>query len=303
MSYTQLSRILLSVLLIGASNVAAQECPEESPLQHYTGAGSVVCPCFVAGEQAGAVFEAPEEHYPIQILRVGLGWGSQFGGAPQQIEESINIYGAGLPNPGSPLYSLPGPLLTDGAINEFNLESLLGEVIVDSGAFAVTLKFLYENAGDPFAPSMVHDGNGCQIGKNVVYAIPGGWADACLLGVTGDWVIYVIYRQVDCTTGISEEHIVLNGAPAFLWAAQPNPFSASTMIDFYVAKESRARLSVYDVRGSEVAILRDCTYMPGKHSIMWDGRNMHSQRLSSGVYFFELQVENFRTVQKVIISR
>ncbi|UCH82578.1 MAG: hypothetical protein JSW50_08810, partial [Candidatus Latescibacterota bacterium] len=62
------------------------------------------------------------------------------------------------------------------------------------GPFTVTLEFLNQNANDPFAPSMVHDGNGCQGGTNVVFAIPGGWADACLLGVTGDWVISVYYE-------------------------------------------------------------------------------------------------------------
>lgn len=303
MTYTHSYRIILILMLVVGSNIAAQECPEEPPLQHYTGTGSIVCPCFVAGEEAGAVFDAPVEHYPIQILRVGIGWASQFGGGTQQIEEAIKIYGGALPNPGSPLYQLLGPVLTDGAINEFNLESQLGVVTIDSGPFTVTLKFLNNNAGDPYTPSMIHDGNGCQAGKNVVYAIPGGWVDACALGVTGDWVVYVIYSQVDCLSGIDEEQFVLNGTPAYLWTAQPNPFSSSTRIDFYLSKENTAHLNVYDVRGCKVATLADRNYMPGKHSIIWDGRDVNSQPLTSGVYFFELRVENFRTVQKVIISR
>lgn len=303
MSYLQLYRIVLIVMLVCSANIAAQECPEEPPLQHYTGTGAIVCPCFVAGEEAGAVFDAPAEHYPIQILRVGIGWASQFGGSTQQIEEAIKIYGAGLPDPGTPLYQLLGPVLTDGAINEFNLESQLGEVVIDSGPFTVTLKFLNSNAGDPYTPSMIHDGNGCQVGKNVVYAIPGGWYDAYFLGITGDWVVYVIYRQVECLTGIDEDQFVLNGTPAYLWTAQPNPFSSSTNIDFYLSEENTAQLNVYDVTGSKVATLINRSYVPGRHSIIWDGRDANSQRLSSGVYFFELRVENFRTVQKVIISR
>jgi hypothetical protein len=187
----------VSCLLAFSADTHAQ-CPEQPPLQNWTGAGQVVCPCFVSGERAGAVLNLPPEDFPIEILRVGIGWSSQFGGGPDVIEQAIRIYGAGLPDPGTPIFSLDGPQLTDGVINEFDLEPLPGEIIVPSGPFTVALEFLNSNAGDPFSPTVVHDGNGCQAGKNVVYAIPGGWQDACVLGVTGDWVIHVVYRQVTC---------------------------------------------------------------------------------------------------------
>ncbi|MBN2382793.1 hypothetical protein JXQ70_07915 [bacterium] len=185
--------LLFLFFLIGSSTGVSGQCEEEYTLQNYTGVGQVVCPCFVAGEEAGVVLEAPAAHYPIEILRIGIGWGSQMGGAPDSLEQSIHIYGAGLPDPGSPIFSLDGPVLTDGAINEFDLEPLPGEVIIDSGPFSVTLEFYNDNVGDPYAPSTVHDGNGCQSGKNLVYAIPGGWYNACSLGISGDWVFYVIY--------------------------------------------------------------------------------------------------------------
>ncbi len=183
--------VLISAIPLG---VASAECPEVQ-VKHYTGTGQVVCPCFVAGEEAGVVFTLPSDQYPIEILRVGIGWGSQFGGAPTQLENAIRIYTGGLPNPGSPAYMLPGPQLMDGYINEFDLEAQLGDVIIDSGPFTVTLEFANDNAGDPFAPSVVHDNNGCQAMKNAIFAIPGGWYNACALGVGGDWVFYVVYRS------------------------------------------------------------------------------------------------------------
>jgi hypothetical protein len=198
----------LPALVLAGAPATAQECPEEPPLQNYTGAGSTVCPCFAVGEEAGAVLEADSEHYPIEILRVGIGWGSLYQTNPQQIAEAIHVYAAGLPDPGAPIFSYPGPVLSDGYVNEFDFEPLPGEVIIDSGPFTVTLEFLFANAGDPFASSMVHDGNGCQAGKNVVFAVPGGWYDACALGVTGDWVVHVIYRQMDCSMGVDEELLI-----------------------------------------------------------------------------------------------
>jgi hypothetical protein len=183
--------IFTPVTIAPGPTSAFAQCTEHT-LQNWTGAGMVSCPCFVPGEQAGTVVDAPVGDYPIKILRIGIGWGSQFGGQPQVLEQAIHVYGAGLPNPGAPIYTLPGPQLTDGFINVFDVSAL--NWTVNSGPFTVTLEFLNQNAGDPFAPSVVHDGNGCQIGKNVVFAIPGGWNDACPLGVTGDWVFYVDYE-------------------------------------------------------------------------------------------------------------
>lgn len=163
-------------------------------LNNHTGAGTVACPCFVPNEQAGAVFTAPPQDYPIEILKIGIGWGSQFGGSPQSLELGIHLYPLGLPNPGAPQFTIPGPLLTDGVINVFDISLSVGNKIINNGAFTVALEFLNQNAGNALAPSVVHDGNGCTPAQNVVLAMPGGWNDACLLGVTGDWVMFVEYK-------------------------------------------------------------------------------------------------------------
>jgi hypothetical protein len=164
-------------------------------------AGGATCPCFVVGEEAGAVFSAPAAHYPIEIIRIGIGWGSQFANAPDSLEQAIKIYPGALPNPGVAQYSLAGPVLTDGAINEFDLQVYPGNRIINSGPFTVTLEFANANAGQFFSPSMSYDTNGCNPGKNVIKAIPGGWTDACSAGLGGDWQVHVVYRQVNCGPG------------------------------------------------------------------------------------------------------
>lgn len=185
--------------VLATSPATAQgACPTEPTFQNFTGGGTVACACFVENEQAGAIFDVPASHYPIEILKVGIGYGSLFGGSPQVLEQAIHIYGAGLPNPGAPIFTLDGPQLTDGVINEFDLEPILGEIIVDSGPFSVTLQFLEDNVGNEFHPTAIHDGNGCQLGKNLIQIDTGAWFDACALGVTGDWIFTVTYRQVNC---------------------------------------------------------------------------------------------------------
>jgi hypothetical protein len=206
--------VVMAQMIIGSGNNAYAQCTEEGPLQNFTGTLRVACPCFVPGEQAGSVFNLPANEYPIEILKVGIAWASQFGGAPQSIEQAIHIYGGGLPDPGTPIFTLPGPVLNDGYINEFDLEPVVGSKTIASGPFTVTLEFLNSNVNDPFAPTVLHDGNGCQSGKNVVFAVPGGWYDACVLGVTGDWVFYVKYKSLKALASANPSPLVFTSVPA-----------------------------------------------------------------------------------------
>lgn len=93
-------------------------------------------------------------------------------------------------------FSLPGPTLTDGILNLFNLEPLPGAILLGRGPFTVALEIFNQSSGNQCAPSVVDEGNGCRAGQNVVFA-SNQWNDACQLGVTGDWVFEVVYRP--CT--------------------------------------------------------------------------------------------------------
>jgi hypothetical protein len=196
--------VVITPLLIGPAigltpGTVYAQCPESPALKSYDGVGQVMCTCFLPGERAGVVFSPPAGDFPLEILRVGIFWKSQFGGAPQQIEQAIHIYPAGLPNPGAPVFTLPGPMMTDGVLNVFDLEPQPGAIIMNGGSFTVALEFLNQNSGNLFAPSVVDDGNGCLPGQNVVFA-GNQWLDACQAGVTGDWVFEVVYRP--CTPAV-----------------------------------------------------------------------------------------------------
>jgi hypothetical protein len=263
----------------------------------------VVCPCFVGGEEAGSVFDVPADHYPIEVLRVGIGWASQFGGAPQSLEQGIHVYESGLPNPGVRLATLPGPVLSDGFINEFDLEAQLGGgVAVASGPFTVSLEFANANSGDLFAPSMVHDGNGCQPSKNVVFASPGTWADACGLGVTGDWVVVLTYRRTDCSvTGIDDLYTVAS-RPLAVLPPVPNPMRNSTRLSFALGEEAPVTVTVFDLAGRPVATLFQGTLPAGGHDVSWNRATDAGRAASSGLYFMEVRAGSRRAVTKVLIA-
>lgn len=174
-------------------------CPEEPPLENFVITGSTISvPGFAQGEECAVILNAPASHYPIEITKVRIGWSSPGGGGPQSLEDAIRIYPAGLPNPGGFQYEIEGPLLTDGGINEFDLtlDQGTGSRIVTGGPFTVSLAIA--NTQTPGSPAPIHDGNGCQPGKNAVLVNGVFWFDACALGVSGDWVMSVSYRRVNC---------------------------------------------------------------------------------------------------------
>jgi hypothetical protein len=85
--------------------------------------------------------------------------------------------------------------------------------VIPSGAFTVALEFDQDNAGDPFAASVVHDGNGCQRVRTWCSRFREDGRAQCALGVTGDWVIYVKYRSLKVTASASPASVTFSNVP------------------------------------------------------------------------------------------
>jgi hypothetical protein len=191
----RLSLHALLALAFAASSAA--QCPEVGPLDHSTGMGTTAVPGFVSGEEWGATFATPDiptADFPIKITKVGFAWGSVFGGGAQSLEQAIHFYEGAMPNPGAPIFSLPGPVLSDGFINEFDVSSF--NIVANSSPVTITIELA--NDSSIFGAAPAHDGAGCSFGKNVIFAIPGGWNDGCALGITGNWVVQLHYESVNC---------------------------------------------------------------------------------------------------------
>ncbi|MDX2128750.1 MAG: T9SS type A sorting domain-containing protein [Chloroherpetonaceae bacterium] len=74
----------------------------------------------------------------------------------------------------------------------------------------------------------------------------------------------------------------------------PNPFNPSTTINYRLAKAGLVSLKVYDVLGRQVASLVNGRQGVGTYSVQFNASN-----LSSGVYFYRLQVGEFSESRKM----
>jgi hypothetical protein len=78
----------------------------------------------------------------------------------------------------------------------------------------------------------------------------------------------------------------------------PNPFNASTLIEYRLPREGHVRLEVYDVRGQVVDLLVDGRRAGRAHVVAWD-----AGRMASGTYFYRFRVDGFQETRKMLLVR
>ncbi len=78
----------------------------------------------------------------------------------------------------------------------------------------------------------------------------------------------------------------------------PNPFNPSTKISWQSPLGGHQVLKVYDVLGNEVATLVDEFKSKGTYEVVFNAFN-----LTSGVYFYKLQIGNFIATKKMTVIK
>jgi exonuclease III len=83
-----------------------------------------------------------------------------------------------------------------------------------------------------------------------------------------------------------------------LYQNWPNPFNASTTIQFALPRASFASLKIFNVLGEEVATLVSGEQDAGTHSLSW-----LASGISSGVYFYRLTSGDFIDTKKLLLLK
>ena len=85
----------------------------------------------------------------------------------------------------------------------------------------------------------------------------------------------------------------------------PNPFNPSTTISFEVSGSSSAEVSltIYDIRGHEIANLLAGIREPGRHHVFWNGENNHGAKVPSGVYIYRLRINDYTETRKMVLLK
>lgn len=85
--------------------------------------------------------------------------------------------------------------------------------------------------------------------------------------------------------------------------ATPNPFNPQTVLHLTTGTEGNQIVRVWDVRGRLVRALQQGWYPAGTRTLPWDGRDALGRALGSGVYVVTLDLDEARTVTRLVLVR
>lgn len=91
--------------------------------------------------------------------------------------------------------------------------------------------------------------------------------------------------------------------PLALYQNYPNPFNPSTTIPFFLPDDVWISLSVFDVEGRLVRMLKDESMSRGFKEVQWDGRDWGGNPVGPGVYLYRLKAGKHIRAQKMILLK
>ena len=112
----------------------------------------------------------------------------------------------------------------------------------------------------------------------------------------------------NCEYLISEQQLTLSkniNIPKKFTVHQnyPNPFNPITSLSYDLVQDSYVSVTIYDMLGNVINHLVSTNQSSGFKSVQWDATNNRGQPVSAGVYFYTIQVGDYRQTKKMILLK
>jgi hypothetical protein len=123
-------------------------------------------------------------------------------------------------------------------------------------------------------------------------AVAGKAKNSTFSSLVGFW-----YQHIDLFTKVKDTEA---GIPKKFQLYQnfPNPFNPTTTIQFALPKKAKVLMTLYDILGREVTTLVSEEREAGIHQVVFD-----ATELSSGIYFYRIQADQFHQTKKLIVVK
>ncbi|RPI17287.1 MAG: T9SS C-terminal target domain-containing protein [Ignavibacteriae bacterium] len=83
-----------------------------------------------------------------------------------------------------------------------------------------------------------------------------------------------------------------------LYQNYPNPFNPKTIINYQLPMSNYVKLVIYDVMGKETAVLVNQKHNAGTYEVEWI-----ASEYPSGIYFYTMETDNFKSTKKMILLK
>jgi len=104
-------------------------------------------------------------------------------------------------------------------------------------------------------------------------------------------------------TGVEAKDRILKPITINLAQNFPNPFNPITTINFDLPTAAQVEVNIFNATGQKIRTLINSSKSAGSHQVEWDSRNDAGQKVTSGVYLYQLKTNNYTKVMKMILAK
>jgi hypothetical protein len=83
----------------------------------------------------------------------------------------------------------------------------------------------------------------------------------------------------------------------------PNPFNPSTTIEYSIPKASNVKITIYNILGDVVNVISNSFREVGTYKTNWNALDGNGNKVSSGVYFYELKVVTGSGIESIQMKK
>ncbi len=120
--------------------------------------------------------------------------------------------------------------------------------------------------------------------------------------IQGDSTVYLVYSTNGIPTSSSSQSKSLPKSFK-LHQNYPNPFNPNTLIEYELHTRSDANIEIFDITGRQIHKYCLQNQSAGKHQIAWDGKDRSGTRVSTGTYFYRLNVNGCSSSKKMLLIK
>jgi len=83
----------------------------------------------------------------------------------------------------------------------------------------------------------------------------------------------------------------------------PNPFNPSTTISYTLEEPGHVSVKIFNTQGQLIRTLFNGQQSSGTHSILWNGLDEHSEKVSTGLYFYRIESGNKVLTKRMMLMK
>jgi hypothetical protein len=116
---------------------------------------------------------------------------------------------------------------------------------------------------------------------------------------------YLLFDSDGNQTSQGMESVQLDPIPQefLLHQNYPNPFNPQTTIRYDLPEDGELYLSIHDIMGREVTVLKNGLERRGYGSVQWDGKDVNGRIVGAGVYFSVMRCGKYFKSRKMILLK